>query len=222
MASSEMRENDSDQATDAPVSDDHEAKEAELGAAQSNEARSSRRLPSSRIIGAAERDRMLNEARNIDFPIGLRGYERAAVDHYVERAVGPGLAVGGILASTAYDGTRIYGTDSADAQVLALSLSGASQWNSLDPSTLDFSPVAIANGVLYSVDPAGFLIARDPATGLVLNALNLGGLSFGGVSAVGDALYATVGTGPPPEPAPPQDGSGSIIAFGDTSHSGAD
>ena len=80
---------------------------------------------------------------------------------------------------------------------------------------------AIANGVLYSVDPAGFLVARDPATGLVLKAFDLGGLSFGGVSAVGDALYVAVGSGPPPQPAPPQDGPGSIIALGDTSHSGA-
>jgi polyvinyl alcohol dehydrogenase (cytochrome) len=135
--------------------------------------------------------------------------------------IGPGSAVGGILASTAYDGTRIYGTDSADGQVWALGRDGTIQWASLDPSTLDFSPVAIANGVLYSVDPAGFLDARDPATGVVLNALNLGGLSFGGMSAVGGAIYAAVGTGPPPQPAPPQDGPGSIIAFGDTSQSGA-
>ena len=84
-------------------------------------------------------------------------------------------------------------------------------------SAADFSPVAVANGVLYSVDPAGFLVARDSASGLVLNALNLGGLSFGGASAVGGAVYAAVGTGPPPQPAPPQDGPGAIVAFGNTS-----
>jgi hypothetical protein len=105
--------------------------------------------------------------------------------------------------------------------VWALDRGGALQWSSADPSALDFSPVAIAHGVLYSVDSAGFLVARDPATGLVLNALNLGGLSFGGVSAVGGALYVAVGTGPPPQPAPAQDSPGSIIAFGDTSQSGA-
>jgi outer membrane protein assembly factor BamB len=135
--------------------------------------------------------------------------------------IGPGSAVGGILGSTAYDGTRIYGTDSADGQVWALDRGGASQWSSLDPSTLDFSPVAIANRVLYSVDSGGFLVARDPDTGLVLNTFSLGGASFGGVSALGGALYVAVGTGPPPQPAPPQDGPGSIIAFGDTSLSGA-
>jgi DivIVA domain-containing protein len=40
---------------------------------------------SGRAIGSAERDRMLKEARNVDFPAGVRGYQRAAVDRYVER-----------------------------------------------------------------------------------------------------------------------------------------
>jgi polyvinyl alcohol dehydrogenase (cytochrome) len=145
---------------------------------------------------------------------------RASMQPVWHTTIGPGSAVGGILGSTAYDSTRIYGPDSADGQVWALARDGTLHWSSLDPSTLDFSPVAIANGVLYSIDPAGFLVARDPATGVVLNALNLGGLSFGGVSAVGGALYVAVGTGPPPQPAPPQDGPGSIIAFGNTSQSG--
>ena len=147
--------------------------------------------------------------------------DRAAMQPVWHTTIGPGSAVGGILASTAYDGTRIYGTDSANGQVWALGRDGAIQWASFDPSTLDFSPVAIANGVLYSVDPAGFLVARDPSDGVVLNTLSLGGASFGGMSAVGGAIYAAVGTGPPPGPAPPVDGSGSIVAFGDTSRSGA-
>jgi hypothetical protein len=75
--------------------------------------------------------------------------------------------------------------------------------------------------VLYTVDPAGFLTARNPATGTILAKLPLGGPSFGGVSSVGRAIYVAVGTGPPPAPAPQNDGSGSIIAFGDTSRSGA-
>src|SRR5207248_1758705 len=139
--------------------------------------------------------------------------DRATLQPAWHTTIGPGSAAGGILGSTAYDGTRIYGTDSADGQVWALGRDGATAWNSLDPSTLDFSPVSVANGVLYSVDSGGFLIARDPATGVVLTALSLGGPSFGGVTAVGGAIYAAVGTGPPPQPAPQTDGSGSIIAF---------
>lgn len=46
--------------------------------------RSSRRS-SARVLNTAERDRMLKEARDIDFPIALRGYDRAAVDRYAER-----------------------------------------------------------------------------------------------------------------------------------------
>jgi polyvinyl alcohol dehydrogenase (cytochrome) len=134
--------------------------------------------------------------------------------------VGPGGVLGGILGSTAFDGTRIYGTDTLNGQVFALGRDGSTQWNSLDSGALHLSPATTANHVLYTVDPAGFLTARDPATGLILTKLPLGGSSFGGVSAVGGAVYVAVGTGPPPEPAPQQDGSGAIIAFGDTSHSG--
>jgi cell division septum initiation protein DivIVA len=85
MASSEMRDNDSERATDTAATPDVEAKASELLGTGSEEDRSARRFASSRVIGAAERERVLKEARDIDFPIGLRGYERAAVDRYVER-----------------------------------------------------------------------------------------------------------------------------------------
>jgi DivIVA domain-containing protein len=42
-----------------------------------------RRFPRSRV-GAAERGRMHEAVREVDFPIALRGYDRAAVDRYVE------------------------------------------------------------------------------------------------------------------------------------------
>jgi hypothetical protein len=80
--------------------------------------------------------------------------------------------------------------------------------------------VSVAHGVVYSVDPSGTLVARDPASGTVLARLSLGGASFGGVSAAGGAIYVSVGTGPLPEPAPQKDSTGSIVAFGDTSRSG--
>jgi cell division septum initiation protein DivIVA len=38
-----------------------------------------------RVVGAAERDRIVKQAREASFPIGLRGYDRTAVDRYVER-----------------------------------------------------------------------------------------------------------------------------------------
>jgi hypothetical protein len=73
----------------------------------------------------------------------------------------------------------------------------------------------MANGVLYTVDPTGFVIARNPASGSILARLPLGAPSLGGVSAVGRALYAAVGRGQLGSSQP-----GSIIAFGDTSRSG--
>jgi cell division septum initiation protein DivIVA len=43
-----------------------------------------RRVRSSPLSGP-ERDRMIADMRRIEFPIGLRGYERTAVDRYVEQ-----------------------------------------------------------------------------------------------------------------------------------------
>lgn len=44
-----------------------------------------RRTMGSRVVAGTERERMIEEVRDADFPIGIRGYERAAVDDYVER-----------------------------------------------------------------------------------------------------------------------------------------
>jgi polyvinyl alcohol dehydrogenase (cytochrome) len=147
--------------------------------------------------------------------------DRATMQPVWNTSIGPSGPLGGILGSTAYDGTRIYGTDTVSGEVAALTKTGAVGWQSQDSGGLHLSPATVANGVLYTVDPTGSLVARDPTTGSVLGRFSLGSSSFGGVSAVGHALYVAVGTGPPPEPAPQQDGSGAIIAFGDTSASGA-
>jgi len=135
--------------------------------------------------------------------------------------VGPPGPIGGVLGSTAYDGTRIYGGDTLNGAVFALGRDGMQAWSSSDTGVLHTNPATVANGVLYNSDPGGSVIARDPATGTVLERLSLDGPALGGVSADGGALYVAVGTGPPPAPAPQQDGAGSIVAFGDTSRSGA-
>jgi polyvinyl alcohol dehydrogenase (cytochrome) len=147
--------------------------------------------------------------------------DRATMQPVWHTAVGPGGPLGGILGSTAYDGRRVYGTDTLDGGVFALEAGGKSAWASAETGGAHLSAATVAHGVLYTVDPTGQLVARAPASGDVLTRLSLGGPSFGGVSATGGALYVAVGTGPPPAPAPQQDGSGSIIAFGDTSRSGA-
>jgi polyvinyl alcohol dehydrogenase (cytochrome) len=134
--------------------------------------------------------------------------------------VGPGGYLGGLLGSTAFDGEHIFAADTIDGQVSALARDGSIAWQSADSGGVHLSPASIANGVLYTVDPSGSLVARDPATGDVLNKLSLGSASFGGVTADGGAVYVSVGTGPAPEPAPQNDSPGSILAFGDTSRSG--
>lgn len=134
--------------------------------------------------------------------------------------IAPGSPVlGGITGSTAYDGSTVFGSDVIDSEIWALGSDGSKQWVSADGGTLDFSPVAVAHGVLYTAAPGGFLVARDASTGAVLARFALGGPTFGGISIAGGAVYVAVGTGPPPGTS--QDSSGSIIAFGDTSRSGA-
>src|SRR5437763_2324154 len=140
--------------------------------------------------------------------------DRATLRPVWHTAAGPGSQVGGFLGSTAYDGTRIYGANTVSGQVVALTRGGAMPWQSLDPGGLHWSPTTVANGVLYTMGPAGFLTARDPASGAVVAELPIGGPSFGGVAAAGRAIYVAVGTGPPPAPAPQQDGQGAIVAFG--------
>ena len=148
--------------------------------------------------------------------------DRATMHPVWSVQAGPGGQAGGGVNSTAYDGARIYGTDAFDSQVFALGRDGLRQWNSVDAGPLHFSPVAVANGVAYTVDPAGFLTSREAATGTILGKVPLNGPSFGGVSVAGGAVYVATGIGPPLAPDPSvdtekMDGSGSIIAFGDPS-----
>jgi polyvinyl alcohol dehydrogenase (cytochrome) len=153
---------------------------------------------------------------------------RAAMKPAWHTMAGPGSQADGGISSSAYDGARIYGVDSIDGQVFALGRDGAMQWNSVDPGALHFSPVAVGNGVVYTADSQGFLTAREAGTGTILTKLPLNGPTFGGVSIAGGAVYVAVGTGPPSPilPLPSSttsqvDGTGSIVAFGDTSQAGA-
>jgi cell division septum initiation protein DivIVA len=45
--------------------------------------RATRRLPSS-VVSAPERERLIKQTRDTSFPVALRGYDRGAVDRYVE------------------------------------------------------------------------------------------------------------------------------------------
>src|SRR5206468_8865308 len=56
--------------------------------------------------------------------------DRATMKPAWSTSVGPGASTGGILGSTAYDGGRIFGTDSIDGGIWALGSDGKSKWSS--------------------------------------------------------------------------------------------
>jgi|SRR5579884_235913 len=86
MASSEMHQADPGAAPDGapPAAESTKTNGSRVGERPAaGEAALPRRA--GRAIASAERDRLLREARNVEFPVGVRGYQRAAVDRYVER-----------------------------------------------------------------------------------------------------------------------------------------
>lgn len=117
---------------------------------------------------------------------------------------GPGTLLGGILGSTAYDGTRIYGPDTPGGEDWALGTDGTPAWVSADGGPLKYNAVAVANGVVYSEDMKGFLDAQDASTGVLLAKLPLGATSYGGVSVAGGYVFAVTGT---------QGASGYVVAY---------
>lgn len=85
MTSSEMRGNDPARAVEADIARYADQASVELSAAQASEGPEqpgSRRLAAYRS-NQADRSRMIKDARETEFPIALRGYERTAVDRYV-------------------------------------------------------------------------------------------------------------------------------------------
>ena len=85
MSGSEIPDNDPNTATDGAVPADQETDRTDHVRPRSTEDHSTRRPSSRRVIAASERDRMLEQARKVDFPSSVRGYSRGAVDDYVER-----------------------------------------------------------------------------------------------------------------------------------------
>jgi polyvinyl alcohol dehydrogenase (cytochrome) len=132
-------------------------------------------------------------------------FDRATLDPVWNATTGPGTpTVGGIVGSTASDGHRVYGPDTPAGEVWALDLAGNHAWVSSDGGPLHFSPVSVANGVVYSTDMSGHLTAREATTGVVLAKLPLGAPSWGGVAIAGGSVFAVTGT---------QGTSGYVVAY---------
>ena len=84
--SSETRGRDYDQPATG-VSSPEDAASAAQTTTEEDEgpvSRRSRRFPSSRLT-AGERNVIAQKARDVDFPVAMRGYERGAVDRYVQQ-----------------------------------------------------------------------------------------------------------------------------------------
>lgn len=85
MAGSEMRGNESGRAVEADIARYADQASVELSAAQASEG-GDEQSASRRTVGyrnQGDRTRLIKQAREIDFPTAMRGYERTAVDRYV-------------------------------------------------------------------------------------------------------------------------------------------
>jgi polyvinyl alcohol dehydrogenase (cytochrome) len=131
-------------------------------------------------------------------------FDAKTMDGVASQIVGPPSAVGGIVGSTAYDGESVFGPVTAPGYMWSVGASDASfRWAAPIADGAHWGPpVAVANGVVYSVDLTGFLDAFDARTGTLLakRPLALGGsgaqsLSWGGVSVARNTIYASVGIG---------------------------
>ena len=112
--------------------------------------------------------------------------------------VGPPTQVGGIVGSTAWDGENVYGPITVPGYLWSLGGSGSFRWAGPIGDGVHWgNPVAVANGVVYTTDFAGFLDAYDARTGVLLgkHPLVKGGAapSWAGVSVARHTVYAAVG-----------------------------
>jgi outer membrane protein assembly factor BamB len=58
----------------------------------------------------------------------------------------------------------------------------------------NYSPLAVANGVVYTIRAAGFLDVRRASTGERLARHRLGAPAWGGVAVAGGWIFAVTGT----------------------------
>lgn len=121
--------------------------------------------------------------------------DRTTMEPVWSTLTGPGSFTGGIIGSTAFDGERIYGSNTLTAEIFALGTGGGLSWLSTDAVPVRFNAVSAANGVVYASDLSGFVTARHAATGVVLAKLPLGAPAWGGVSIAGGSVFAATGIG---------------------------
>ena len=120
-----------------------------------------------------------------------------------DTVVGPPGYFGGIVGSTAHDGDSFFGPVTIPGYLWSLDVEGGFRWVAPVLDGVHWGPpVAVANGVVYTVDFLGFLDAFDAESGRLLARMPLdlgdGGMgtpSWAGVSIARNTIYAAVGTG---------------------------
>ena len=143
-------------------------------------------------------------------------FEADSMQRAWTQVLGPPGAFGGIVGSTAYDGASIYGPVSVPGHLWSVSAeTGAHRWFAPVADGLHWAnPVAVANGVVYTLDLSGFLVAYDARNGAILAKRHLvvgdgdradDSWSWGGVSIARNTIYANTGTGSQVE--------GNVVAF---------
>jgi polyvinyl alcohol dehydrogenase (cytochrome) len=131
-------------------------------------------------------------------------FDPATMRSVWQTVVGPPSSVGGIVGSTAFDGYRVYGPITSPGYLWSLSRAGGPpQWLApIGDGAHWGNPVAVASGVVYTVDLRGFLDGYDAGHGVPVlqRPIVAGGqtgsspvLSWGGVSIARGTVYAAVG-----------------------------
>jgi polyvinyl alcohol dehydrogenase (cytochrome) len=118
--------------------------------------------------------------------------------------VGPPSAVGGIVGSTAFDGSNIFGPITVGGYLWSVQKAdGLPRWLSPVADGAHWgNAVSSANGVIYTVDLKGFLNAYESRTGapLLHRPMAVGAtgtdpmISWGGVSIARNTVYVSTGT----------------------------
>jgi polyvinyl alcohol dehydrogenase (cytochrome) len=131
-------------------------------------------------------------------------FDAATMKRVWTSLVGPPSSVGGIVGSTAYDGSSFYGPVTVGGYVWSITADkGTMRWTAPTGDGAHWgNPVAIADDVLYTVDLKGALDGYEARTGVplvhrpLLAGADTGGnpvASWGGVSVARNTVYASVG-----------------------------
>lgn len=146
-------------------------------------------------------------------------FDADTLDPVWKSIVGIPSPVGGIVGSAAYDGTNLYGPHTVGGYVFSLDKNdGSVNWAQPTMDGIHWGPpLTVANGVVFTVDLAGFLDAWDAETGapLLRRPLTLGTdthidstlpgglgsvgpglpLTWGGATVARNTVFASVGVG---------------------------